>query len=301
VVKRAVSATEAPHPTQTHLSSDVSPGGYGRPVASPPPVRIRIAFASWVEARLTERDWDIVTTVNLVRVASGQQLERLCFASVREGRSRTATRSRVLARLVGWRVLAPVGRRIGGSEKGSTAQVFALDTTGQRLLRQRQLAAGERARVRRPGSPSARSLSHLLAVSELYTTLREQARAENVTIAFKAEPGAHWPNGLGGVLKPDAHVMLARAGVRDHWWVEVDQATESLPTVRGKLSAYLEFQRRGELGPDDLTPWVLLSTVTEQRRDQVAAMVRRLPGADDLVRVVYGSEAARFMLECLRE
>jgi len=248
---------------------------------------------------MTARDWEIAETVNLIRVATGQQLERLCFAGVQEGRSRTVTRSRVLARLVRWRVLVPVGRRVGGAQKGSTVQVFALDSTGQRLLVQRQLRAGEPARVRRPGAPGRHARDHLLAVAELYTTLVEQARAQNVTVTFKAEPGAHWPDGMGGRLKPDAYVVLARERVRDHWWVEVDQATESLPTVRRKLQVYLDFQGRGGLGPDGLTPWVLVSTVTARRREAIVAVVGRLPGAAELVRVTCSNEAASFMLNVL--
>jgi hypothetical protein len=264
-------------------------------------MRIRAPYVEWVNARMTERDWHIVQTVNLIRVATGQQLERLCFAGAQQGRSRTVTRSRVLARLVRWRVLAPVGRRVGGAEKGSTVQVFALDSTGQRLLAQQQLAAGKPVRVRRPGAPGTYARDHLLATSELYTTLVEQARAENVIVTFKAEPGAHWPDGVGGILKPDAYVVLAREGVRDHWWVEVDQATESLPTLRSKLQVYLDFQRRGGLGPDGLTPWVLVSTVTPRRQEAVAAVVGRLPGAAELVRVAGSHEAASFMLNVLRE
>lgn len=301
MVKRAVNAAEAPPPTQTRSSSDVSPGGGRRPGTSPSPARIRAPYVDWVSARMSARDWEITQAVNLIRVATGQQLERLCFASVAEGRSRTVTRSRVLARLVRWRVLAPVGRRVGGKEKGSSVQVFALDSTGQRLLAQRQLEAGEPVRVRRPVTPTRYGRDHLLAVAELYTTLMEQARAENVRVTFQAEPGAHWPDGLGGRLKPDAYVVLEREGVRDHWWVEVDQATESLPTLRSKLAVYLEFQRRGGLGPEGLTPWVLVSAVSARRREAIAAVVARLPGAADLVRVTCHQDAAAFMLKVLRE
>jgi hypothetical protein len=267
-----------------------------------PSTRIGAGDVDWLAARLSERDWTIVEAVNRLRVASGWQLERLVFAALKPGRSRTVTRSRVLARLVGWRVLAPVGRRVGGKAKGSTVQVFALDVAGQRLMARRQLAAGERVRVRRPGAPGRYALNHLLAVAELYVELGEQTRAAGVDLAeFRAEPGCHWPNGTGGVLKPDAYVVLARPGVRDHWWVEVDLATESLPTIRGKIQTYLDFQRRGERGPDDTTPWVLISTTTARRRDAIAGVVRRLAGAEELVTVVLSTETAAHMIQILRE
>jgi hypothetical protein len=251
---------------------------------------------------MTERDWQIAGEINRLRAASGHQLERLCFAEVREGRSRTATRSRALGRLVRWGVIAPVGRRIGGRQRGSSVAVYVLDRTGQRLLRQIQLETGERVRVRRPVPPGPYATAHVLAVAELYTTLVEQARGTEVVVAaFAAEPGAHWPNGLGGLLKPDAYAVLERGEVRDHWWCEVDMATESLPVIRAKLQTYLDFRQRGEAGPGGLTPWVLVSTVSERRRDAIRRLVRRLPEAADLAHVVLNTEAAATMLAVLRE
>jgi hypothetical protein len=142
----------------------------------------------------------------------------------------------------------------------------------------------------------------VLAVAELYTTLVEQARTASGQVAiFKAEPAAHWPNGLGGWLKPDAYVVLERPGVRDLWWVEVDMATESLPVIRGKLQTYLDFQKRGERGPEEVMPWVLISTVSERRRDAIRSVVRKLPQADELVWVVVSDQAAQHMFEVLRE
>ena len=266
------------------------------------PVRVRTAYVDWLDDHLSLRDWCVVETVNRLQVASGQQLERLCFAGLANDHSRTVTRSRVLGRLVRQRVLVAVGRRVGGSGRGSTVQAFALDTAGRQLLVRRQLAEAQRVRVRRPGVPGARTIRHRLAVSELYTELTEQARSSGLAVVtFKAEPAAWWPNGLGGYLKPDAYAVLARGEVRDHWWVEVDLATESLPTVRAKVTAYLDFRRRGEQGPDGVLPWLLISTTTARRRAAIAQMVRQLPEAAALVTVVESAEAAHKMYSILRE
>lgn len=299
--ERTDNANEAPPPHHASSSDVDRPGG---PAQTPRhlPTRIRQKDLDWLAVRLSVRDWHIVETINLVRVASGQHLERVCFAALDAGRSRTVVRSRVLARLTAWRVIAPVGRRVGGKARGSTAQVYALDSAGQRLLAERQLGNGERPRVRRPGAPGIYSLRHLLAVTELYAALVEQARATALSLdLFQAEPAAHWPDGRGGVLKPDAYTVLARPGARDHWWIEVDLATESLPTVKAKLQVYVDFRRRGERGPNDLTPWVLLATTTDQRREALTGLVRRLPEADDFVRVVLLPKAAEYMFEVLRE
>lgn len=59
--------------------------------------------------------------------------------------------------------------------------------------------------------------------------------------------------------------------------MEVDRATESLPTLRRKLETYLDFYQRGQLGPNGVMPRVLLSTITEQRREAVHDLVAGLP------------------------
>jgi hypothetical protein len=67
------------------------------------------------------------------------------------------------------------------------------------------------------------------------------------------------------------------------------------------VAIYLDFRRRGQVGPDDLTPWLLVSTVTERRRSGLAAMVRRLPEARDFVTVVVHTDATAQLLKVLRE
>ncbi|WP_410671270.1 replication-relaxation family protein [Amycolatopsis sp. cmx-4-68] len=265
------------------------------------PVRVRQAFVTSVAGRLTERDWQVVGAVARLRVASGQQLERLCFVGVREGRSRTVTRSRVLARLVRWQVLVPLGRRVGGPGRGSTAQLYTLDNVGKRLVAGRELAEGKPARVRRPEVPGVRTLRHMTGVSELYVALVELAREQSFGVAeFAVEPRR--PDGRGGWLKPDAYVVLARRGVRDSWWVEHDEATESLPTIRRKLEAYVRFWQSGQRGPDGVMPRVLVSTVTEARKRAIEReVVDRLSSAAEVVTVTTHKAAVVQMYEVLRE
>ncbi|MFC1402431.1 MULTISPECIES: replication-relaxation family protein [Streptacidiphilus] len=240
--------------------------------------------------------------VNRLRIASGEQIQRVCFADLGEGRSRVVSRSRVVARLVSWRVLMPLERRIGGAERGSSAGVYALDTAGARLLARSQLADGERVRVRRPGTPVERTMRHMLAVSELYVRLVETARRDGFGLReFKSEPGCYWPNGVGGLVKPDAYVRLVRDQVEDHWWIEHDEATESLPTVRRKLEAYLSFWNRGQLGPGGVMPRVLVSAVTAARAKAINATLPRGPEAEKIFAVVESQRAAEHMEEILLE
>jgi Replication-relaxation len=266
------------------------------------PLRVPAAHVETLADSLAERDWQLLEAVNRLRVLSGQQIERLCFADLREGRSRTTTRSRVLARLVRQRVLVPLIRRVGGSQRGSSVALYALDTAGVRLLAGRQLAQGERVRVRRPGTPGERTVRHMTAVSELYVRLVELTRTRGGQAReFVAEPGCYWPSGSGGWLKPDAYVMLTAGRTRDHWWIEHDEATESLPTIHRKIDAYLDFWRRGQAGPDEVMPRVLVSTVTERRRAAIARELRRLADAEHLVIVVVSQEAPEYVIQILTE
>lgn len=269
--------------------------------------RLRLSHVEWVAERLTDRDWQIVEGVNTLRLLSGSQIERLYFADLKPDRSRIASRSRALHRLVAWRVLVALPRRIGGAGRGSTVLAFALDSAGQRLVRERLIAMDRPARVRRPGTPGERTVRHILAVSECCVALTELARTEGFTLEqFQAEPASWWPNGLGGYIKPDAYAVLATDDFRDHWWCEwwceLDLATESLPTVKTQLMTYLDFARRGQLGPDQIVPRIAVATTTPERRKAIATMAERLPPpATELFHIVQTDELASSLYQVLRE
>jgi hypothetical protein len=259
------------------------------------PARVRTRHVEWVEARTGERDRTIVKSVDRLRLVSGAQLERLHFHDIAP-RSRAAVRRRVLARLVAWRVLTTLERRIGGVRAGSSGLVYALDTAGM------WLSAGGHS-VRRPELPGVAFVGHTMAISEMYVSLVERGRAEGVEITgFDAEPRSWWPNGLGGWLRPDAYLTMATADYVDAWWIEVDMGTEHLPTIRRKLRAYLDFAQRGQAGPSGVMPRVLVSVPDERRREAVEGVIRRLPDpAHELLHVTTVAETPRYLLRALQE
>jgi hypothetical protein len=165
---------------------------------------------------------------------------------------------------------------------------------GQRLVQLRANAQTPEARVRRPRPPGERFVAHTLAVTELYVALVELGRISRFTLDdFQAEPMAWWPNGLGEWLKPDAFVKIRLGADTDYWWYEADLATESLPTVRGKLNAYLDFVRRGQLGPDGITPRVLIGVPGRARQMAIQGLVYTLPEpAEDMFRITELVDAA---------
>lgn len=248
--------------------------------------RARSALIVALAEQLTDREWNIMETVNRLRLVTGLQLERLHFAEL-TGKSKSVVRWRVLKRLVDWHVLLPLPRRVGGGLRGSGQLAYALDTAGERLLRLRRNLRQDDGRIRRPGEPGERFVQHTLAVSELYVRLIERSRTEGFSVdEFLAEPAAWWPNGAGGWMKPDAYVVLSSNDVTDYWWIEVDLATEAVPTLRGKFLAYTDFVNRGQLGPSDVLPRVLITVPTAYRLEVMNSVVARLPApADELLTV----------------
>jgi Replication-relaxation len=264
----------------------------------PRPVRVRQAHVEWVRARLGEREQAIIQTVEQLRLVSAVQLERLHFAELSEG-SRARTRRRVLARLIDWRVLTPLERRIGGVRAGSSGLIVALDTCGH--LRASELREQQTSTVRRPYQPGLALVGHVLKVSELYVSLVELSRTRSFELDFDTEPRCWWPNGLGGWLRPDAFLRLSTDSYSDAWWLELDMSTEHLPTLGRKLTTYLDFAEHG-VGPNGVMPRVLVNVPDQRRADAVASLIQRMPDpATKLVHVTTHAYSAHYLLEVLHE
>ena len=210
--------------------------------------------------------------------------------------SRAVVRRRVLGRLVRWRVLATLERRIGGERAGSAGLVYALDTAGKRLL-----ARDDRAR--RPSMAGMRFVRHVLAVSEVYVNLAERARSGDLRLeVFQAEPACWWPDGKGGMVKPDAFALVAAPTHLDHWWIEVDLSTEHLPTLRRKLMNYRDFWRGGQLGPDEVMPRVLVTVRDTKRYSELVRLIRQLPSdVENLFIVAIDKDATDVIVGCLNK
>lgn len=232
--------------------------------------RVTEAYIAELVQALTPRERAVVETLDGLRLASVKQLTRLHFtAESQQANARQARRA--LRRLSEWRVLVRLDRQVGGVRAGSRGLVYALDAAGQRLASACGPAGG--IRIRRPWTPGGSFIAHQLAVTELYVRLTEVARkGELEVLDFDAEPFS-WRTftGIGGartVLKPDAFVRLGLGEFEDAYFIEVDRATHSGPSVARKLTLYRRYWQTGREQNrwSGVFPKVLVLVPSEARR-----------------------------------
>jgi hypothetical protein len=219
-------------------------------------------------------------------MATGQQIQRLHFANLRGRNSARTARIKTIKRLRDARVITAFPRRIAGNERGSVPHIYALDTAGLRLIKQRA-GLPESERFRRPRRPGILLEMHVIAVAEFYVQVVEASRRAGFAIAeFAGEPACWWRDSSGMQLKPDAYLALRGPGYVDHWWIEIDLDTEHTAMVERQISAYLTFAQRGEPGPNDALPGVLLVAPTSDRCAKLENAVKRLdPAAGNYITV----------------
>lgn len=228
-----------------------------------------------LEQSLSERDRLILATLRQLRLATGDQLQRLHFDGLTERQRR-----RTLVTLEADRLIVRLARPIGGVRAGSAGSVFALDLAGQRLTSSGGPAHGRR--NERPWTPGQLFTTHTLAITELYAQIAAATRSGRLELLrFQAEPhcwrrfqtAAGWTT-----LKPDAAVRLGAGAYEDHWFIEVDRGTESPSTIERKAAVYRAYWSTGleqaELGA---FPRVLWLVPDERRREVLVHALGRGP------------------------
>jgi hypothetical protein len=236
------------------------------------PSRISSRQLDQIASDLTDSDQLLLRFVAEVRLASGHQLRRRFF----EGRDGRAVR-RVLLRLVDWRVLERLPRRVGGVRSGSDGFLYVVGVAGARVL-----ARGGQ-RLRRLEAPGDRYIAHTLAISELLVLLHEaNRRGELDLISAETEPTC-WrvftgPAHTRLVLKPDALLRIGAGGYEDRWFVELDLATEARGTLVAKAKRYIAHLRSGqEQAAAGVYPRVLWIAPDARRVEQIQDALKALP------------------------
>ncbi|MFT3714393.1 MAG: replication-relaxation family protein [Gordonia sp. (in: high G+C Gram-positive bacteria)] len=264
-------------------------------VPSSTPVRISGRRLEEIAKLLSERDTRLLELVDRLRFAAAKTLHALVNDD--EGTSERSTR-RALGKLVRIGLLAPLPRRVGGLQSGSTGLVVHLTNAGDRLVRQRQ----GRSTRRRFAEPSTRFVQHCLDIGDALTCLTNELPVHGLTLSdWEAEPTSwrrHQRGSSTVTLKPDIYVEVERGNDIWGYFIEVDRGSESIPTVMRQLSAYEDYRhtgteqdRYGAFPPVVITLYEGARTKPNVRAEQLTAAIhqdRRIP--DRLVCVTEAEE-----------
>lgn len=221
-----------------------------------------------IASQLSDRDWSILRFLRSHRFATTTQLRRRFFAQHASQSAATRACVRVLGRLYTKRIVTRLERRIGGVRHGSASFIWCLDTVGDRLTRAK---GGSRRRV---AEPSKSFLDHTLAVTETHVRLYEAElhsdyRLQDSQIETEAWRDFVSSGGAKTILKPDLKITVGTDGFDDHWYLEVDRGTESLPVLIRKSTKYEHYRRTGraqaEYGVFPRVLWLLPDTGRVER------------------------------------
>ncbi len=226
-----------------------------------------------ISQQLTDQDRLLLDVLHTVHLATGQQLQRLIWG---DGPSDARSARRQLRGLTDIRILARLERRPLGVRGGSLGYVYALDVVGQAIT-------GVPRRRRRPRLPGMAFLDHAVAVTDCYLKLRQLESTGRIELVhFQAEPRC-WrsfvgPGGYQRLLKPDSHLITGCGDYLDHWFLEIDRATESKARLHTKIQAYTSFWQSGrEQADTDVFPKVLWIVPDDKRLAQLAQVIQELP------------------------
>lgn len=233
--------------------------------------------AAGLRARLGERDLAVLQSLERCRLLRGDQLQRLHIPDGSPLTRSRRTRS-LMQRLHELDLVVRLPRIVGGVRAGSSGNIYGLSGLGLAVLD----VAGTSGRRRRVWDAKPYFQDHVLAVAELYVRLVEiQGAGDAELLTFDGEP-ACWrrftdSSGETTILKPDAYVRLGVGEFERSAFVEVDMASESLPTIQRKCRAFIAYWRTGlEQQREGVFPLVLWLVPDDQRRLRLVDVMGRL-------------------------
>ena len=244
-------------------------------------------FSSLVPLPIHPMQARLLALVAAHRFATTTQLARLTAPEYASPASALRQTQRHLASLAQQRLLMSLERRVGGWQGGSAVTVWAATTRGHRFV----AAEGEEvARRQRPREVSTTFLDHLLAITEVRTSIEEAVRQEADTEAAVALEPDCWRTALSSsgqvqVLRPDMAVTITSPAYEDRYLIEVDRATENPGRVIATCWRYQEHQ--AQAGDGDVFPLVVWLVPTDRRRHRLERAIAHSTGLlRDLFRVI---------------
>jgi hypothetical protein len=233
--------------------------------------------ASRLLRALSPRDIEVLRRLREHRFLTTNHVRRLEFTDHASVDAGTRACTRVLTRLSTLRLIYRLKRQIGGVRGGSGAYVWGVDDAGDRVLR---LALNSpQAKRRRTYEPSWLFLAHTLAMAETRVLLAEAAQAGRFELLSVVTEPHTWRSFLGSLgtaqtLKPDLEAITATGDYEDHFFLEIDRGTESLPVLLNKCMIYEDYRATGrEQKRQEVFPVVVWLITKAERR---AALTRAL-------------------------
>ena len=255
------------------------------------PTKSTARFSSLVPAPIHPMQARLLALVAAHRFATTTQLARLTALEYASSASALRQTQRHLASLAQQRLLTSLERRVGGWQGGSAVTIWAATTRGQRLV---AVDEGEKVpRRQRPREVSTTFLDHLLAITEVRTSIEEAVRQEADTEAAVALEPECWrtrlgPSGQPQVLRPDLAVTITSPAYEDRYLMEVDRATENPGRVIATCWRYQEHQAASSQASDGgVFPLVVWLVPDDRRRHRLERAIAHSTGLlRDLFRVI---------------
>jgi hypothetical protein len=90
---------------------------------------------------------------------------------------------------------------------------------------------------------------------------------------------------------------------QDCWWLEIDQATESLPRIKRKCRTYLNFLTHGGTGPNGIPPRILFSAPDPHRTQAINDVITKqtTTETEHLICATTHTDAPKFLITELTE
>ena len=256
------------------------------------PTTAAARFSSLVPGPIHPMQARLLALVAVHRFATTTQLARLTALEYASPASALRQTQRHLANLAQQRLLTSLERRVGGWQGGSAVTIWAATTRGQRLVAAENGEDEEVPRRQRPREVSTTFLDHLLAITEVRTSIEEAVRQEADTEATVALEPECWrtalsPSGQVQVLRPDLAVTVTSPAYEDRYLVEVDRATENPGRVIATCWRYQEHQAINQASDDGVFPLVVWLVPTDRRRHRLERAIAHSTGLlRDLFRVI---------------
>lgn len=254
--------------------------------------------AERLDTKLTSRDRAILASLQDHHYLTTSQLQRLHFEDHQTPAAAGRICRRALTRLAELGVIEHLERRIGGVRAGSASYVWRLGQVGEAWLR---LSQPQRPRSRHK-EPSLHHLEHSLAIADSHLALLDLVRDAVIEAASIVTEPSCWrrylaTSGAVVTLKPDLFAVTANGEFEDHWFIEVDRGTESLPTLLGKCAQYEDYRRTGDAQQaNGVFPLVLWLMPTRQHAERLAQAIAKAKNLDSsLYRIGTRAELGRII------